>query len=341
MDFRSVLADAFLITGFVFVMMVVVEYLNILSAGLLGDRLKERGFLSCVGVASLGTVPGCLGTFTGVTLYVHGFVSFGALVGGMIATSGDEAFVMIALFPRQAALLFGILLVYGIVVGRAVDRITGERFYAGAPCDAGLSFHRGERIHGLPFRGGKPRMRDVFTRCSIALGLALFLLAVVMGLIGPPVWNWIRVSLLVVTAVGLWIVCTVSDHFLKDHLYGHVVRDHLLRIFLWVLGILLAMEFVEAANLPLEPLVREHPVWALFVAALVGIIPESGPHLLFVSLFAEGWIPFSILAASSVVQDGHGALPLLAESRKEFLKVKAVNLAAGILLGLGIMAVGY
>jgi len=184
-------------------------------------------------------------------------------------------------------------------------------------------------------------MRDVFTRCSIALGLALFLLAVVMGLIGPPVWNWIRVSLLVVTAVGLWIVCTVSDHFLKDHLYGHVVRDHLLRIFLWVLGILLAMEFVEAANLPLEPLVREHPVWALFVAALVGIIPESGPHLLFVSLFAEGWIPFSILAASSVVQDGHGALPLLAESRKEFLKVKAVNLAAGILLGLGIMAVGY
>jgi hypothetical protein len=79
--------------------------------------------------------------------------------------------------------------------------------------------------------------------------------------------------------------------------------------------------------------VRAHPTWALLAAALVGILPESGPHLVFVMLFAQGAIPFSVLVASSVVQDGHGMLPLLAESRREFVRVKAVNLVAGLLLG--------
>jgi hypothetical protein len=63
------------------------------------------------------------------------------------------------------------------------------------------------------------------------------------------------------------------------------------------------------------------------------VIPESGPHLVFVMLFAEGAIPFSVLVTSSVVQDGHGILPLLAESRREFVRVKAINMIAGLVLG--------
>jgi len=37
------------------------------------------------------------------------------------------------------------------------------------------------------------------------------------------------------------------------------------------------------------------------------------------------------------VQDGHGMLPLLAESRRDFLKVKAINLLVGFLTG----CIGY
>jgi len=48
----------------------------------------------------------------------------------------------------------------------------------------------------------------------------------------------------------------------------------------------------------------------MFLAVVIGIIPESGPHLIFVTLFAQGSIPFSILLASSIVQDGHGMLSL-------------------------------
>ena len=75
----------------------------------------------------------------------------------------------------------------------------------------------------------------------------------------------------------------------------------------------------------------------LLVACLVGLIPESGPHLVFLTLYAQGATPFSVLLASSIVQDGHGMLPLLAESRQDFFRVKVINFAVGLLVGL----IGY
>jgi hypothetical protein len=71
------------------------------------------------------------------------------------------------------------------------------------------------------------------------------------------------------------------------------------------------------------------------------LIPESGPHLIFVTLFAQGVVPFSVLLASSVVQDGHGMLPMLAHSRREFVEIKAINLTVGLLAGAVIMALGF
>ena len=79
---------------------------------------------------------------------------------------------------------------------------------------------------------------------------------------------------------------------------------------------------------------QENRFIVLLVACLVGLIPESGPHLIFLTLFVEKTIPFSIFLASSIVQDGHGMLPLLAESRWDFLQIKAINFVVGLLLGL-------
>ena len=70
-------------------------------------------------------------------------------------------------------------------------------------------------------------------------------------------------------------------------------------------------------------------------------MPESGPHLVFLTLYVQGSIPFSVLLASSIVQDGHGMLPMLAESRRAFVIVKAVNFTAGLLIGGAAMSLGY
>ena len=76
-------------------------------------------------------------------------------------------------------------------------------------------------------------------------------------------------------------------------------------------------------------------------ASLLGIIPESGPHLLFVTLFDQGNVPISTLVASSIVQDGHGMLPLFAYSWRDFLAVKGINLLVGILVGALLLGLGW
>jgi hypothetical protein len=332
MNLRGVLTDSLLITGFVFVMMLIVEYINVATRGAVQRLAGRQGLPAYAASSALGVVPGCLGSFAAASLYIHGALSFGAIVANMIATSGDEAFVMLALFPGKALLLSAVLLVYGIVVGLVVDRVAPRLGVSTACCETGLTVH-GEHVEvGLPLRWLAFRPFSL-QRATLVVALGLFTLAVALGGLGAHEQIWIRVTLFVVGVVALAIVLTVPEHFLEVHLYEHVARRHVPRLFLWVFGVLLVMAAVEATGLPLMEFVRTHRGWALLAAALVGVIPESGPHLIFVMLFAQGAIPFSVLVASSVVQDGHGMLPLLAESRREFVKIKLVNMVAGLALG--------
>jgi hypothetical protein len=58
-------------------------------------------------------------------------------------------------------------------------------------------------------------------------------------------------------------------------------------------------------------------------------------------LFAKGLIPFSVLFTSSIVQDGHGMLPMLSYSVKDSLRIKAFNLVFGLATGIIIYLIGY
>ncbi|MBU1936457.1 arsenic efflux protein [bacterium] len=333
----EVFQDAVMITSFVFLMMLVIEYVNVLTAGKWRQSLARRKLGQYLVGALLGVLPGCLGAFTVVSLYAHGIVTIGALVTTMIATSGDEAFVMFALFPGKALLLTAILFVLGIVVGWIVDKLLHKRTTRRAlGCD-GFELH--EEVIGEVVW-----VKDVigqWKHCSLArgvlaAGLLLFLFALLTGHIGPDELNWVRLTLLFVGVASLFIVATVSDHFLEEHLWEHVAKRHLPKIFLWTFGALIVLELLmQHANF--ESWIQQDRVAVLLAACLVGLIPMSGPHLIFVTMFAQGVIPFSVLLASSVVQDGHGMLPMLAHSRRGFIVVKAINFIVGFIVGL----VGY
>jgi hypothetical protein len=338
MNPAAALTHSLMITGFVFVMMLIIEYLNVATRGTLQRLSRSKGLAAYVASSTLGVAPGCLGSFAAVSLYIHGALSFGAIVANMIATSGDEAFVMFALFPREALLLNLLLFVYAILVGLVVDRIAPSLGLATACCETGLAVHEEQVEVRLSLRSLTLHPLSL-QRATLLVTLGLLTLAVLVGALGQGEKAWVRVTLVVLGIVALWIVLTVPEHFLEVHLYDHVARRHIPRIFAWVLGVLVVMDGLEAAGFPLAESVRTHPRWALVVSALMGAIPESGPHLVFVMLYAEGTVPFSVLAASSIVQDGHGMLPLLAESRREFIRVKVINLIAGLILG-GALALG-
>ncbi len=334
---QHVFAHTLSITGFVFVMMLVIEYVNVLTSGLWQKGLAGNRWGQYAVAALLGAIPGCLGAFMVVGMYSHRMLTLGAVVTAMVATSGDEAFVMLAMIPRQAVLLSLVLAVVGILAGALTDALAGRR-YEGCP---GLQVHddlqcrcfgHGQILHQLremsPVRG------------VLVTGLAVFVAAVATGLVGPAAWNWIRVTILGLSVVSLLIVSTAPEHFLEQHLWHHVARQHLPRIFAWTLGALLLMH-VLTEYLQLEGLIRENPWTVLLIAGLVGLVPESGPHLVFLTLYTEGSVPLSVLLASSIVQDGHGMLPMLAYSRKVFVQVKLVNLAVGLAMGAAVLLMGF
>jgi len=90
----------------------------------------------------------------------------------------------------------------------------------------------------------------------------------------------------------------------------------------------------------LEKLTSEYTLLLLFAGALFGLIPESGPHLIFVTMFADGLVPLSVLFTSSFVQDGHGMLPMFAYSVRDSMTIKAFNIVFGLSVGLVLHAAG-
>ena len=95
-DLASIIGNAIMITIFVFTMMLLVDYINVITKGKMQKKVKGGIGRQYIIASFLGSTPGCLGAFMNVSFYVHGLITFGAIVGGMIATCGDEAFVMLA-----------------------------------------------------------------------------------------------------------------------------------------------------------------------------------------------------------------------------------------------------
>jgi hypothetical protein len=335
-DLEHIFGHTLMITGFVFVMMLVIEYLNVLTRGSWQTKLKKLGFGQYVVCGLFGVIPGCLGSFTAVSLYSHRLITFGGLVATMIATSGDAAFLMLAEFPRTAVPLFGALFAIGVAGGLVVDVALKKRRSEQPQREMGYVVHEDEKCNCFSWVGIKGQWRNCSAhRGTMTVFLALFLFGIVTGKIGHGGWDWVRATLVLSSTVGLFIVFTVPDHFLDEHLWNHVVRKHVPRIFLWSLGALLLAHLLTE-QLDLGSYVKSGgvgPVMLIVIACLVGLIPDSGPHFVFVFLYAQGVIPISVLVASSIVQDGHGMLPMLAHSRRGFVAVKLVNMAVGLAVG--------
>lgn len=340
MVFWPILAQALTITWFVAMMMVLVEYVNVLSVDRLRGVLCGSHWVQYVVAVLLGATPGCLGAFVVVSLYIHRSVRLGALVACMIATSGDEAFVMLAMFPRTALLLTLGLAAVGIVAGMLTDLVVGSTVTERI-CDDMVMHHDAASCKCFdPVSITQELRHPSATRGTLVIGIALFILALLSGTVGPPSWSWIRVTLLGVGFFALFVVATVPEHFIEEHLWRHIVLKHAPRIFLWTFA---AMALIALLNTAVEgqALLLENPWLTLAAAAALGLVPESGPHMLIVMLYKGGSIPISILTASSIVQDGHGMLPLLAHSWRDFVKVKAINLAAGLLAGGILLLAGW
>ena len=408
----DILRNSVLITGLVVVMMMMIESLNIESRGLIFKGLKKTKFGQVVIASLLGSIPGCIGGFAAVSLYTHRMFSFGALVAMMIASSGDEAFVMLAIIPEQALVLFAVLFVLAIVVGYITDQVydnihrrrcTRHNHDECGPdesCQEGYVLHTSESVGTGHTAGtchteavnchleqGKSSSRRHFgwKRIVMFLGLAIFIAALASGQLGHDHAGhshaeltcdchdghaghahshshdigyeahihdrghgsfrinlldeqWMNVLFAGLSIIVLFVLIFASDHFVEEHLWNHVVRKHLPTIFAWTFGVLLILG-IGLQYIDIDRWISDNTVLMILLATAIGIIPESGPHLIFVTLFAAGVVPFPVLLASSISQDGHASIPLLAESKKSFFWAKLINCVVAIVAGLTAMLI--
>ena len=404
----DILRNSILITGLVVVMMMMIESLNIESKGLFFKGLKKTKVGQVVFGALLGSIPGCMGGFATVSLYTHKMFSFGALIAMMIASSGDEAFIMLAMIPEKALLIFAILFVVavaaGIVTDTIADRLHSRKCHKSdhsecgevSDCTEGYAVHiehsncehhsnheQGDHSEAKAkestLRSGKRHYG--WKRISMLIGLAVFITALAAGKLGHDhsahtheaahahceacshtheaahahehgescthehaegktfdllSEDWMNVLFAGLSIYVLIVLLFASDHFVEDHLWNHIIRRHLLTIFLWTTGVLLIVG-IGLQYVSLDKWISDNTALMIILATLIGIIPESGPHMIFVTLFAAGLVPMPVLLASSISQDGHSSLPLLAESRKSFLWAKIINCAVALAVGFGSM----
>ena len=330
-----------------------IEYVNIHSHGKWFTRLRQNRFGQIVLGAGLGIIPGCMGGFAAVSMYSHKLLSFGALIAMMIASSGDEAFIMLAMIPKEALLLMVVLFVVANLAGLLVDRFSKPHPHHHEGCEEGYQIHEEDEKEESD---DKPTLRNMrhasAERIALLLGVILFIIALAFGMFEHNheevahtqlnIFNeyWMNLIFAVISLFVVWFIATAGEHVIKEHLWEHIIRKHFLSIFLWTFGALLIIQ-IGLHYFDIETLISNNIPWMILLAVWVGIIPESGPHLLFVTLFATGTVPFSVLLASSISQDGHASLPLLAESKRSFLKAKIVNVLVAAVVGYLCYFIGF
>ncbi len=362
----DILRNAILITGLVVIMMMIIESFNIESKGHFFEGLRNSKLAGVVVSALMGVIPGCMGGFAAVSMYTHGILSFGALIAMMIASSGDEAFVLLAMVPQKAVMIFTVLFVLAIVVGILVDlfykprrpeNICDEGFSSSAAVNRAIKASAaqkreigGEHNHSHHRATGDKKIHLSWQRVVMFVGVIVFLAALVSGYmehehapedaqayaaVGATLLDeqWMNVLLACVSAVILVVLVRGSDVYVEENLWNHIVKKHLPSIFGWTFGVLVAVgilfHFVDVSKW-----ISDNTWLMILLAAAVGFIPESGPHMIFITLYASGIIPLPVLLASCISQDGHASIPLLASNKRSFAVAKLLNFVVAILVGI-------
>ena len=414
--FYIILQQTLIITTLVLGMMMVIEFINVRTGGLWSNKLQSKPWLQILFAIIMGIIPGCLGTYTVVSLYVHRVLNFPALMAALISTTGDEAFFMFSLFPEKALLINLILIILSIIVA-VILQLTMKNKFVGLHKEMSFPIHENESCNHTHHHkhSVKSNIKNIsFVRAlliTMSLGVLIMVLSGVIDgshhlnlLMGGQTEesvihsleshqvaespshqvdchnhshqvdespshqvdchnhshqvaespshqvdchnhshqvsespshqvdshsqchshshshghshshdhshggeaDWIRIILIVLFVTILVIVIVAEEHFLEEHLWQHVIKVHLPKIFLWTFGVILCLTIINNF-VNIHEIIDSKPFIVLIVAILVGLIPQSGPHLIFLILFANGDLPLGILLANCIVQDGHGA----------------------------------
>ena len=174
--------------------------------------------------------------------------------------------------------------------------------------------------------------------------LLIFAICIIVGIIGGFLTDKIAGFIKLKTCQPCVIESHEEEkltikHFLEEHVYSHILKRHVPKLFLWLFSTMLAIDFLMV-TFDVEKIIPQNKLLLIILAALIGIVPESGPHLVFTILFSKGLIPFSVLLVNTISQDGHGLLPLISYSVKDTFYVQIFTTLVALIVGIVLFLFG-
>lgn len=343
------LSDAFFqVSVFVAATLLIYYYLIDRLPQLQLSYLRAKSGILEVSFASiLGALPGCGGAIIVVSQFTKKQASFGSVVAVLTATMGDAAFLLLATRPLDGLLMMLIGVSVGIISGQIVNLFHSSSSFQ--PSNA-TEYNEEPQCQPKILEYSRP----VWKLALIPSLIIAFVIATNTDtrFFGEGLANIITVfgSLMALFTVIVWALsskgasykqvtseeapCTPPSKLTKVLMDTHFVTA-------WVVASFMVFEIlVNVAGVDLAAWFSEYAYLAPLVAVAIGLLPGCGPQIVVMTLYIQGIIPFSAMAANAISNDGDALFPAIALAPKAALMATVYSTIPALLLGYGLYFYG-
>lgn len=291
----------------------------------------------------LGALPGCGGAIIVVTQFTKGQASFGAIVAVLTATMGDAAFLLLATRPTEGLMIMAIGLVVGSFCGLIVNAIHKPDFLR--PTEQ----EQKHQVKVLPTKIIKIS-KPVWMFAIIPSLVIAFLIAFNVDFDQFGQYTSTGISLFG-AAMALFTV-TIWAYSSKGETYKEITSEDdecnppskLIKVLqdthfvtAWVVASFMLFEIlVNIAGLDLKTWFVHYAYLAPLVAVVIGFLPGCGPQIIVTTLYIQGIIPFSALAANAISNDGDALFPAIAMAPKAAVIATLYTSIPALVVGYGL-----
>lgn len=300
--------------------------------------------------AMLGALPGCGGAIIVVTQFTKRQASFGSVVAVLTATMGDAAFLLLATKPLDGAIILSMGLCVGIISGIIVNKIHPRGYL------------QPENVSQEAFVNGitSPLQQKLG---QIFWSIWMFPSLLIGGLLAMQ-FNFSALFENFDTYIGyfgavgafsvilLWAfaskhndnteVGSYQDFASEDKpaipysKFNKVMQDtHFVTA--WVVTAFVLYEVaVNIFSLELGAWFAHYAAFAPLVGLVIGLLPGCGPQILVTTLYIQGIVPFSALAANAISNDGDALFPAIALAPKAAIVATLYSAIPALIVGYGI-----
>jgi len=317
-----------------------IEHIPQLEMSYLSAKSKS---LEVLFASVLGALPGCGGAIIVVTQYTKGQASFGAIVAVLTATMGDAAFLLLATRPTEGLTIMAIGLVVGTLCGLIVNAIHKPDFLRPS---AQEQKHQVKVLPTKIIKISKPVwMFAIIPSLIIAFliafnvdfnqfgqytstGISLF--GAAMALFTVVIWAYSSKGETYKEITSEEDECNPPSKLIKVLQDTHFVTA-------WVVASFMLFEIlVSVVGLDLKTWFMHYAYLAPLIAVVIGFLPGCGPQIIVTTLYIQGIIPFSALAANAISNDGDALFPAIAMAPKAAVIATLYTSIPALVVGYGL-----